>query len=168
VPFVAIVEAFVLRLLRDLGMSLEDICTAVRTVRSAFGSEYALASRKITTDGVDVIVDVSRASNVREWVRARDDERAFREIIEPYLLNIEFGADGIARRLKLPTYEGAEVIIDPRFGLGQPVLAQQKVRVPDLVDAWWGGDRIEDIAREYRVPTAEAESAIRAATKHAA
>ena len=168
VPFVAIVEAFVLRLLRDLGMSLEDICTAVRTVRSAFGSEYALASRKITTDGVDVIVDVSRASNVREWVRARDDQRAFREVIEPYLLNIEFGADGIARRLKLPTYEGAEVIIDPRFGLGQPVLAQQKVRVQDLVDAWWGGDRIEDIAREYRVPTAEAESAIRAATKHAA
>lgn len=101
-------------------------------------------------------------------MRARDDQRAFREIIEPYLLNIEFGADGIARRLKLPTYEGAEVIIDPRFGLGQPVLAQQKVRVQDLVDAWWGGDRIEDIAREYRVPTAEAESAIRAATKHAA
>ena len=64
-PFVAIVEAFVLRLLRDLGMSLGDICTAVRMVRSAFGSEYALASRKITTDGVDVIVDVSRTSDVR-------------------------------------------------------------------------------------------------------
>ena len=47
-------------------MSLEDTCTAVRTVRRVFGSEYALASRKITTDGVD-IVDVSRASNVREW-----------------------------------------------------------------------------------------------------
>ena len=44
-------------------------------------------------------------------MRARDDQRTFREVIEPYLLNIEFGADGIARRLKLPTYEGAEVIM---------------------------------------------------------
>lgn len=89
-------------------------------------------------------------------------------MIERYLLHIEFDTDGIARRLRLPTYEGADVIVDPRFGLGQPVLAQQKVRVQDLVDAWWGGDRLEDIAREYRVPLPEAEAAIRAATKHAA
>lgn len=168
VPFVAVVETFVLRLLRDRGMSLQDICTAVRKVRGAVGSEYALASKRITTDGVDVIVDVSRRSNVREWVRARDDQGAFREVIERYLLNIEFGTDGIARQLRLPTYEGADVIVDPRFGLGQPVLAQQKVRVQDLVDAWWGGDRLEDIAREYRVPLPEAEAAIRAATRHAA
>ena len=82
---------------------------------------------------------------------ARDDQAAFREVIERYLRNIEFGADGIARRLNLPAYEGADVIVDPRFGLGQPVLARQKVRVQDLVDAWLGGDRLEDIAREYRV-----------------
>jgi len=168
VPFVAVVETFVLRLLRDRGMSLQDICTAVRKVRRAIGSEYALASKRITTDGVDVIIDVSRRSNVREWVRARDDQAAFREVIERHLLNIEFDTDGIARRLRLPTYEGADVIVDPRFGLGQPVLAQQKVRVQDLVDAWWGGDRLQNIAREYRVPLPEAEAAIRAATKHAA
>jgi len=168
VPFVAVVEAFVLRLLRDRRMKLRDISTAVRKVRLVIGSEYALASKRITTDGVDVIMNVSRHSNGREWVRARDDQAAFREVIERYLLNIEFGTDGIARRLTLPTYEGANVIVDPRFGLGQPVLARQKIRVQDLVDAWWGGDRLEDVAREYRVPLAEAEAAIRTATKHAA
>ena len=168
VPFVAVVETFVLRFLREHGMGLQEISTAVRKVRRVIRSEYALASKRITTDGVDVIIDVSRRSNAREWVRARDDQAAFREVIERYLLNIEWDSDDKACRLTLPTYEGADVIVDPRFGLGQPVLAQQKVRVQDLVDAWWGGDRIEDIAREYRVPFPEAEAAIRAATKHAA
>lgn len=168
VPFVAVVEAFVLRLLRDEGMKLQDISTAVNKVRRVIGSEYALASKRITTDGVDVIMDVSRQSNVREWVRARDDQGTFREVIERYLLNIEWDTDGIAKRLKLPSYDGAHVIVDPRFGLGQPVLAKQKVRVKDLLDAWWGGDRLEDIAREYRVPLAEAEAAIRAASRPAA
>ncbi len=168
VPFVGVVEAFVLRLLRESGMKLEDIATAVRKVRREFGSEYALASKRITTDGVDVIIDVARERNVREWVRARDDQGAFREVIERYLLNIEWGADGIAKRLRLPSYDGADVIVDPRFGLGQPVLAKQKVRVQDLLDAWWGGDRLEDIAREYGVSLSEAEAAVRAATKYAA
>lgn len=168
VPFVAVVETFVLRLLRDHGMSLQDIATAVQKVRSEIGWEYALASKRITTDGVDVFIDVSRRSQAREWVRARDNQAAFREVIERYLLNIEWGTDGIARRLKLPAYHGVDVIVDPRFGLGQPVLSLQKVRVQDLVDAWWGGDRLEDIAREYRVPLPEAEAAVRAATKRAA
>lgn len=168
VPFVAVVEAFVLRLLRERGMKLQDISTAVRKVRREIGSEYALASKRITTDGVDVIIDVGRERNVREWVRARDHQGAFREVIERYLLNIEWGTDGIAKRLRLPNYDGADVIVDPRFGLGQPVLAKQKVRVQDLLHAWWGGDRLEDIAREYRVPLSEAEAAVRAATKHAA
>jgi uncharacterized protein (DUF433 family) len=168
VPFVGVVEAFVLRLLRDRGMSLRDLSTAVLKVRDRIGSEYALASRRITTDGIDVFIDVSQRSHAREWVRARDDQAAFREVVEDYLLNIEFGTDDIARRLKLPSYEGADVIVDPRFGLGQPVLAQQKVRVQDLVDAWWGGDRLEEVAREYRIPLPEAEAAIRAATRHAA
>jgi len=80
VPFVAVVEAFVLRLLRERGMKLQDISTAVRKVRREIGSEYALASKRITTDGVDVIIDVGRELNMREWVRARDDQAAFREV----------------------------------------------------------------------------------------
>lgn len=167
VPFVAVVEAFVLRLLRNHGMKLEDIITAVAKLRREFKDPYALASRRITTDGVEVIIDVARRAGTREWVRARDDQRAMREVIEKYLVHIDWGTDGIARTLHLPTYEGADVIVDPRFGRGQPVLAAQKVRVQDLVDAWWGGDDLADIAREYRVQPSEVEAAVRAATRAA-
>ncbi|TGN63045.1 hypothetical protein EXE59_03105 [Nocardioides eburneiflavus] len=56
VPFVGIIEAYVLRALRDLGMSLADIKKAAAIVRAEFDDPYALASKRIATDGVTVFV----------------------------------------------------------------------------------------------------------------
>nr|WP_168218389.1 hypothetical protein [Nocardioides eburneiflavus] len=55
-PFVGIIEAYVLRALRDLGMSLADIKKAAAIVRAEFDDPYALASKRIATDGVTVFV----------------------------------------------------------------------------------------------------------------
>jgi uncharacterized protein (DUF433 family) len=168
VPFIAVVEAFVLRVFRKQGMPMAEIRVAVRRVRTEFGEEYALASRRIATDGITIFIDVGADGGLRDWVRARDSQGTLREIVEGYLRHIEWDPDGFARQLHLPKYVGADVIVDPRFGLGQPVLKQQKVRVVDLVEAWWGGDSLEVVAREYRVPVAEVEATVRAATRLAA
>src|SRR5512142_3358996 len=56
VPFVALVEAYVLRSLRKLGLSTERIRDAAADIRQQFGTEYGLASRRIATDGVDVFI----------------------------------------------------------------------------------------------------------------
>ncbi len=43
-------------------------------------------------------------------------------MIEDYLKFVRWGNDNYAMRLRLKTYQGADVIIDPRFAFGQPVL----------------------------------------------
>src|SRR5680860_915533 len=69
IPFVGVVEAHVLRILRhELHLSMRKVREAALAVRYEFDSPYALATKQIATDGVDIFVqfadgDLARASD---------------------------------------------------------------------------------------------------------
>jgi hypothetical protein len=102
VPFVGLIEAYVLRVLRELNFTMPDVRRAADLVRSEFDDPYGLASQRIATNGVGL------------FVRVADDS---------------VDTDGKPAQLRLPQYPSeAEVIVDPRFGLGAPVLAKRRFR----------------------------------------
>jgi hypothetical protein len=110
VPFVGIVEAHVLRALRESGMPMDDIRDAATLVRNEFDDPYALATRRIATDGVAVFVRLAD----RSLVRARDHQHAIKDILEKHLRHVDWDETGTPIRLRLPDYPaGAEVVIDP-------------------------------------------------------
>lgn len=157
-----------LRGFRELGLSAQGLRDAVTNLRKNLHDEYALATRKVATDGVDLVVDMSQAGQPSEWMRAMDSQLAIREVIQSYLNFIHWGDDSYPTRLRLKTYQGADVIIDPRFAFGQPVLARQKVRVEDILDAFWAGEGYATIANEFGVKADEVEAVIRSATRRRA
>lgn len=160
VPFVGVIEAYVLRALRDLDMPLADIQKAAEIVRAEFDDPYALASRRITTDGVAVFVKLADDS----VVHARDGQRAIREVLDDYLRYIEWSNDGSPKRLRLSQYPvGADVVIDPRFGWGSPVLERNKVKVDDVVALWRAGESIKQVADEYGLTESAVEDVLRQA-----
>lgn len=160
VPFVGIVEAYVLRTLRNLGMPLEDVRRAAELVREEFDDPYALASRRIATDGVAVFVRLADDS----LIHARDNQRAIREVLSEYLRFIEWGKDDSPQRLRLPQYpESADVMIDPRFGWGAPVLNSNKVKVDDILTLWRTGESIKAVATEYDLSESVVEDVLRQA-----
>lgn len=160
VPFVGVIEAFVLRALRDLKLPMDDIRRAAELVREEFEDPYALAHRRIVTDGVALFVKAADES----YVHARDRQLALPQILKAHLKNIEWDAEGNARRLHLRGFaEGADVIIDPRFGWGSPVLAESKVKVEDLVELWRQGERFTTIADEYGLTVDVVEDVLRRA-----
>ncbi len=71
VPFVAVVEAYVLRSLRDLRLTKQRIREAAAEVRRTFDTPYALATKKIMTDGVDIFIDYAPD----DLARASDGQR---------------------------------------------------------------------------------------------
>jgi hypothetical protein len=77
VPFVGIIEAYVLRSLRDLGLHMDDIRKAAEIARREFNDPYALAQERIATDGVGIFVRLADES----IIHARDRQQAFREVI---------------------------------------------------------------------------------------
>lgn len=160
VPFVGVIEAYVLRALRDLGMTMEEIRSAAEIVRQEFNDPFALARKRIATDGVTLFVRLADESLIHASTR----QVAIREVLEGYLRYVDWGSDGTATRLHLRQFPAAaDVIIDPRFGWGSPVMAESKVRVADIVGLWRAGERISAVAEEYGLSVDVVEDVLRQA-----
>jgi uncharacterized protein (DUF433 family) len=168
-PFIGAVEAHMLRGLKELGLNPQEIRASVIRLRSITGDEYALATKRVATDGVSLLVDMAASTENPEWERARDGQGAITEVIERYLKFVTWrGTDRYPTRLTLKAYEGADVIIDPRFAFGQPVLEREKIRVDDILDAFWAGEGYLAIAGEFGVSPSAVEAVIRSATRRRA
>lgn len=160
-PFFAIIEAYVLRSLRELGASMADIRLAADLVRREFKDEFALASQRIATDGVELFVDMADQS----LVHVRGNQYGIREVLSDYLQYVKWDDEGKPAQLRLKQYPaGAEVIIDPRFGWGAPVLGDSKVPVDAMLQLWRTGEPMSVVAEEYGLTSAVVEDVLRAAS----
>jgi uncharacterized protein (DUF433 family) len=168
-PFIGAVEAHMLRGFKELGLNPQEIRASVTRLRNITGDEYALATRRVATDGVSLLVDLAASTGNPEWQRARDGQGVIPEVIERYLKFVTWrGSDRYPIRLTLQAYEGADVIIDPRFAFGQPILEREKIRVDDILDAFWAGEGYLAIAGEFGVSPSAVEAVIRSATRRRA
>jgi len=160
IPFIAVVEAYVLRSLRDLGLTKRKIQEAAATIRREFGTPYGLATGRIATDGIDIFLHYTD----HELARASDGQRPIREVIDHWLRHITWEIDQSPARLRLRQYPDiAPVVIDPRFGWGAPVVESTKVPVDAIVRLWRAGETLDAVANEYGLTRDTAEAICRVA-----
>jgi uncharacterized protein (DUF433 family) len=169
-PFIGMIEAHMLRGFRELGLSASELRSAVTQLRGDSDDEYALATRAVATDGVNLLVNMAQSlEESPQWVRVRDRQGTIAGVIDQYLKFVTWRApDRYPLRLTLKAYQGADVIIDPRFAFGQPVLKREKIRVEDILDAFWAGESYLTIAGEFGVTPDAVEAVIRSATRRRA
>ncbi len=174
VPFVGLAEAMVLAAVRSSGVSLQRVRPALEVLARKIGSEHALASRALQTDGAELLFDYAQhasseeAKAANELTVVRSGQRVFRDLIVEYMQRIDYAADGYARLIRLPAYERAEVVVDPTRSFGQPIFAHGAARVSDVLDRFSAGDDIETLVAEFGVPAAEIDDALCAASRRAA
>lgn len=159
-PFIAVAEAQILRELRNTGLSMQHIRAGVARLRADTGDEYVLATHHIASDGGELLYRAADAV-APEWLRARDNQISLRGVVDQLLRFVSYASDGYASRLRLKPYTGAEVILDPRFGFGIPVLGRSKVRVDAVADLFFAGESVETVASEFDVTTEEVQAVIR-------
>lgn len=167
VPFAGLVEAYVLRALRnELGFTKRQIADTVVDVRENFGTDFALASKRIATDGIDIFI--MHAAD--EFTRVGDHQGLIREVVGDYLRYITWDETGdYAARLRLPSFSDvAPVVIDPQFGWGAPVVERNKVPVRAVIDLWAAGESLSTVADEYGLNMGEVEEICRVGLKNAA
>jgi uncharacterized protein (DUF433 family) len=166
VPFVGFAEAFVLGALRRAGVPMQRIRPAVKKLNDEIGLDHALASRRVYTDGAELIFDYAASSDDHGLLTVvRTGQEHFAEVIRDYLKPITYGDDGWAERLRLPAYSQAAVTVDPTEAFGQPMVVHGGARVEDLVDRFKAGDGFAEIAADFDVPSAEVEDVIRVALR---
>jgi uncharacterized protein (DUF433 family) len=171
VPFIGFAEAYVLAAFRRAGVPLQRIRPAVDALARNIGLEHALASKRLYTDGAEVLYDYAAERNeddLLELVVVRTGQHQFSEVVRDYLKPITYGSDGWASRVRLPSYQRADVVVDPRVAFGLPHVVHGGARVEDLVDRFVAGDTLADIAFDFDVPPEEVEDVIRVATRTAA
>lgn len=88
IPFIGLAEGLVLTAMRRSGVPLQRIRPALDRLEEQFGLRHALASRRLYTDGAEVLFDYAEtgedpdaARAVRELVVVRNDQRVFNEVI---------------------------------------------------------------------------------------
>jgi uncharacterized protein (DUF433 family) len=164
----------VLAAVRRSGVSLQRVRPALSVLANDMGIEHALASRRLYTDGAELLFEYAaqlpdnEGDAIRELVVVRSGQRVFSEIIEAYLHRIAYDGDGYARLIRLPPYERAEVVADPERAFGQPIFARGGARVSAVLDRFWSGDDIHSISQEFGIPEPEIEDVLRAASRRAA
>jgi len=153
-PFVAVVEAFVLRELRGAGFTRRQISEAAAGIRKGFGDEYGLARPGVGHDaGVEIFIDVGG-----ELFRAKDRQQAIRETVRGFTECIQWqGQDPMRLRLA----QLGEVYPDPRFGWGQPTVGPAHAPLSAIAGLWYAGESLEDIADDYDMSPAEVDALMR-------
>jgi excisionase family DNA binding protein len=101
IPFVGLAEGLVLTAMRRSHVPLQRIRPALERLQQEFGLGHALASRRLYTDGAEVLFDYAKhgadadaAQAVRELVVVRNGQRVFNEVVEDYLRLVRFAPDG--------------------------------------------------------------------------
>jgi len=174
IPFIGLAEGLVLAAVRKSGVPLQRVRPAFDVLARELGVEHALASKRLYTDGAEILFDYSTkprragAAEVGELVVVRNKQRVFTEVVEQYLRRLEYAKDGYARLLHLPAYTRADVVCDPERSFGSPIFARGGVRVDDVLDRFQAGESLEDLADDFGVPSADLEDALRVASRRAA
>ena len=172
IPFVGLAEGLVLAAVRRSGVPMQRVRPALSALEKQLGVAHALASRRLYTDGADLLFDYRVRSAegdemIRQLVVVRNGQRVFAEVIADYLRRIDYGPDGYARLIRVPAY-ASEVVCDPTRSFGRPIFAHGGARVADVLDRFQAGESLDELSEEFGVPASDLEDALRVASRPAA
>lgn len=174
VPFIALAEGMVLAAIRQTGLPMQRIRPSLLALQETLGVNYALASKRLYSDGAELLFDFAESQakpdrdRALELVVVRNGQRVFTEIVSDCLQRIEYADDGFARLLHLPGYERGQVVVDPTRSFGQPIFAHGGAKVADVMDRFHTGESLDDLVDDFGVPMEDLEDALRVASRRAA
>lgn len=164
VPFVGLAEAYIVAAFTKAGVPMRRIRPAVLWLQEHIGLPQALASQQLQTDGAEVLWDFGRSSGdpadqdmIEGLVVVRSGQQVFRPVVRDYLTRVTY-EDGWTRRIQLPQFGDADVIVDPWLNGGQPTVAGRGIRVTDIKSRLDAREPTEDVAGDYGLTVKEVEA----------
>jgi uncharacterized protein (DUF433 family) len=174
-PFIGLAEAYALAAFRQARVPMQRIRPAIDALHQELGLEHALASRRLFTDGAEILYDYAQhaddtpaGESARELVVVRNNQRVFAEVVDRYLRRVDFAADGYAQLIHLPQYSVTHITVDPDHAFGRPRFTRGGARLEDVIDLFRAGESVDVVAAEFGLSRADVEDALRVNTKTAA
>lgn len=134
--FVELIELLYIRAFERAGVSWKLIRDAASVAARMFSTRHPFALRQVYVDPGGVYGDVREADGSESLVELVGyGQHAMPQLVKPFLEQIDFGANDVARRW-WPMGRGGGVVVDPLIAFGLPVVAAVGMRVHSLVSAY--------------------------------
>lgn len=163
VSFLDLVEIVAIGRLKERGFSLKDIRLIVANCQEILGLPRPLSTLRFKVGGReafvkqgDVLVEVGRRRRMQAW----DD------VLHPFLEELDYAED-FARRW-WPLGRQHQVMIDPEYGFGLPVVAGSGVRTEIILERFRVGDLEHQIADNFNITSIEVQRALQFEIQRAA
>ncbi|MYC84241.1 MAG: hypothetical protein F4X18_01835 [Acidimicrobiia bacterium] len=145
---------------------------ALQSLDDQMGIDHALASKRLYSDGAELLFDYAEThfggEDPERLVVVRSGQRVFSEIVMDYLQKIVYGEDGYPTSIGVPAYRYAAVVVGPTMSFGAPFFRAGGARVADVMDRFWAGETLAEVSEEFGVPLDELEDVVRVASRRAA
>lgn len=160
--FINLVEAFVLAgIRREHSIPLPKVRRAADYLRRTFRTRRPLAEEQFETDGVELFVEKFGAL----IGATQEGQLQMRDIIRGRLKRVRRDPAGVPEKIVLfpvgRTAAKGDVVIDPRRSFGRPILDGYGLRTAVVAERFQAGEKIEELARDYGVPSEAIENAVR-------
>jgi uncharacterized protein (DUF433 family) len=146
VSFLDLVDLVAIKGFREAGYPLPTVRKVVDYCRDEMKVERPLGSVSFKVGGRDVFV--SHGDELLEVGHGRG-RLAWAEVLEPFLRQLDYGPKFATRWWPLGREQ--EVVVDPAFGFGLPVVAGTGVRTEILFERFSAGELIAEIADDFSV-----------------
>ncbi len=158
--FFNVVEARFLDAYRRRGVSMQKIRLALDFVsESLTGFERPLLKPDFETDGRALFIQLQEAGeNSRLLEASAGGQLVWPEAVQAHFKSLDFDDRGDPTRLWLD--DRREVMLDPRYGWGLPVMAEAGVRTDVLYERLKAGEELPAIAEDFSLSPAAVESAV--------
>ncbi|HEV2990679.1 MAG TPA: DUF433 domain-containing protein [Candidatus Angelobacter sp.] len=164
--FKNLVECYVVQGIRTMyGIKVQKIRAAAAWMRRNLSSPNPLADYEITTDGVNLFLDIQ---GILVCI-SKEGQVAMKPIFEAHLGRVERDSSGIAHRLfpyknrahmLEPQRAPKVVMIDPMISFGRPILRGSGIMSSVLAGRYKAGDSIAVLAKSYGRAQSEIREAV--------
>ncbi len=159
--FSNLIEAHVLRSFRtEHGVPLGAVRQALAYAQRELRIDQLLLREELCTSGGELFLD--RYGELMNL--SASGQLAIRKVFEAHLKRVEWGKLRFPVRLYPFLFsESADVksiLIDPQISFGRPVVGAAFISTRSIVDRIDAGEKVEDVARDYRLTREVVEEAV--------
>ena len=116
-----LIEARIVRGLREMGIGLPTIRACLRHASELVNDAHPFSTRQFKSDRRTIFLEQMDVSGGVHLLDLKQRQYAFRHVVEPTLIDLDFDTDAASRWWLLP--KKRTIVLDPARSFGQPIVA---------------------------------------------
>jgi uncharacterized protein (DUF433 family) len=153
-----LIEARIVKGLRSLKIGLPTIRECLRRASELVDDDHPFSTRRFKTDGRRLFLEQMDALGEGTLIDLKLRQHAFRRIVEPSFVDLDFDSEAASRWWLLPKKK--TIVLDPARSFGQPIVAETGVPTARLAQAVKAEGTVERVAQLFELKPAVVRDAL--------